>query len=678
MKRKLFTLAVLVVLIAAGCSEIEIEQQSLPLDTNSKTITVNVSSPETRTTIKDMDDRIAVNWKAGDAINLFVVQGGKVFEILNIALTPDPANHKKASFQFNLPGHADFDEAQSFDLYGTHGLEIDKRENGKIWVDIRPRAGTFEQQFDIPMMFKRENIQSDDVSNLTVKFEHLGFLQQVNLTNSSSETLSFHSAIFTIDGIENPDNWWVHLGKYATGNPENMNPPIYDLVGGAYSESDKTVPLISYFQMSSPLQLESNKPTTSLFWAVFKAKDSFEMRLSLLNGANQHTQSDEVISRNSPLATGRCYYVNARWTGNSIERANIRYVKLAANGDGSSWANASGDLKAMINASQPGDQVWVAAGQYPVDGLRMKEGVKIYGGFPDTDNPTWADRDWKENETILDGTDKNVVITNFTRAPDLPLTAAAVLDGFTIANANSAGMTNYSSSPTIANCTFTKNDQAGIFNDNSSPTIINCLFLENIGWGCRGINNFSSSPVITNCSFIFNGDGIENNMGSAPKITNCLFFRNSVINQSCSPTISNCTFVKRSRILNYSTSLIPSSPKIYNTIIIGIEGIENIGGNNHPEVKYSLIENFPDSNPDNGNLGYDNVTEEDLFTRVADSDDYDNSTGDYTLKENAIVIDRGSNALYNEVGDLTNDKDLGGNPRRSGTAIDLGAYERQQ
>ncbi|MCO6488828.1 MAG: hypothetical protein J5I98_10440, partial [Phaeodactylibacter sp.] len=41
--------------------------------------------------------------------------------------------------------------------------------------------------------------------------------------------------------------------------------------------------------------------------------------------------------------------------------ATIRYVKPGGSGtaDGSSWGNASGDLQAMINASGPGDQVWV-------------------------------------------------------------------------------------------------------------------------------------------------------------------------------------------------------------------------------------------------------------------------------------------------------------------------------
>ncbi len=48
----------------------------------------------------------------------------------------------------------------------------------------------------------------------------------------------------------------------------------------------------------------------------------------------------------------------------------IRYVVQGGAGtkDGSSWANASSDLQAMINFSAANDQVWVAKGTYYADG----------------------------------------------------------------------------------------------------------------------------------------------------------------------------------------------------------------------------------------------------------------------------------------------------------------------
>jgi hypothetical protein len=96
-----------------------------------------------------------------------------------------------------------------------------------------------------------------------------------------------------------------------------------------------------------------------------------------------------------------------------------RYVKPTASGsgDGASWANASSDLQAMINASAAGDSVWVAAGTYkptawptgcsgcidPRDyTFHVKDGVNLYGGFAGTETDL-SQRDIAANETILSG-----------------------------------------------------------------------------------------------------------------------------------------------------------------------------------------------------------------------------------------------------------------------------------
>src|SRR5690606_27911726 len=129
-----------------------------------------------------------------------------------------------------------------------------------------------------------------------------------------------------------------------------------------------------------------------------------------------------------------------------------------ATGNGSSWADASGNLQKMINDSSSGDEVWVAAGEYQPaskQSFSMKEGVKIYGGFPATANSGMDDRDWEENETILRGNGNSVIINN-----DNGLTEAAVLDGFTITGGNASkggGINNTGVSPTFRNLTIVGN-----------------------------------------------------------------------------------------------------------------------------------------------------------------------------------------------------------------------------
>lgn len=175
----------------------------------------------------------------------------------------------------------------------------------------------------------------------------------------------------------------------------------------------------------------------------------------------------------------------------------IRYVRPSAtgSGDGSSWADAAGDFQSMINASAEGDEVWVAAGTYTPatsTGYTMKEGVKIYGGFPATGAPAFSDRSWQTNTTVLRGyaplnnTTSQRVIDN----AGTGLTAAALLDGFTITGGilrglfeHGAGMYNINASPTVQNCIFTNNNAqgegGGVYNAGSSPTFINCTFSSN-------------------------------------------------------------------------------------------------------------------------------------------------------------------------------------------------------
>ncbi len=227
----------------------------------------------------------------------------------------------------------------------------------------------------------------------------------------------------------------------------------------------------------------------------------------------------------------------------------IRYVKQGGSGtgDGTSWADASADLQSQINA--PGvQQVWVAAGIYkPTTGsdqgasFAMKNGVAIYGGFPTTGNPTFADRGAVnpitgspssstlsgDIGTVGDNSDNSYhVISNGS------LNNTAVLDGFVITGGN-------------ANGSFPNNSGGAMYNNGSSgrtssPTLTNCSFQANSATLQGGAmynagGGGTSSPTLTNCAFQANsatqqGGAMynEGNSGgtSIPTLTNCSFLNN--------------------------------------------------------------------------------------------------------------------------------------------------------
>jgi len=100
--------------------------------------------------------------------------------------------------------------------------------------------------------------------------------------------------------------------------------------------------------------------------------------------------------------------------GGRAEHVDYRPVATGF-ADGSSWANASADLQAMINISPAGGEVWVAAGTYkptyhPVTGainpidrnntFVLLPNVNVYGGFAGTET-LLSQRNYAANATIL-------------------------------------------------------------------------------------------------------------------------------------------------------------------------------------------------------------------------------------------------------------------------------------
>ena len=264
-----------------------------------------------------------------------------------------------------------------------------------------------------------------------------------------------------------------------------------------------------------------------------------------------------------------------------------RYVKTGGTGDGTSWVTASGTLQAMIDAVEVsgGGTICVASGTYtPIDiiqpgtprsaAFQMKNGVAIYGGFPNTGSPSWIDRDWDTYKTILSGEIGNPGTTTdncyhvFHHPNGTNLNASAQLDGFTITGGNAngtgwqnsgGGMLNWESSPYVTNCVFKDNTAhwgGGMNNSFTSlPILTNCYFIGNHAYGSgAGIYNYNSSPTVTSCHFLENssdgnGGGIHNDFNSSANIINSAFIGNTahfdgggVFNWASSVTIDRCHF----------------------------------------------------------------------------------------------------------------------------------------
>lgn len=176
----------------------------------------------------------------------------------------------------------------------------------------------------------------------------------------------------------------------------------------------------------------------------------------------------------------------------SALHAEVRYVTVSGNGNGTSWENASGNIQAMVDScyAHGGGEVRVGAGTYIIEKeIAIKSGVDVLGAYPATGG---EERDLENNLTILDANNKPYTrILNASDKAESLLTAMSTWDGFVLQNATSGyGSAAFlSSGVVLKNCIIRNNNGASYgaimikknqgASDNIGAALINCLIVNN-------------------------------------------------------------------------------------------------------------------------------------------------------------------------------------------------------
>ncbi|MBE8726403.1 T9SS type A sorting domain-containing protein [Flavobacterium hungaricum] len=363
----------------------------------------------------------------------------------------------------------------------------------------------------------------------------------------------------------------------------------------------------------------------------------------------------------------------------------ILYVRKGAAGNGSSWANAAGELADALQEAAGNaaiKQIWAAGGTYypkyaadfaSTDGrdksFVLVKDVKLYGGFAGTETEL-AERNLglDANKTILSGdlgaaddyTDNSyhVVIAS----GDM---GSAALDGFTIMKGCSATGSETNRLAVNGN-NIMRIAGGGIILYSASPAVTNVIICGNQAIAGAGIYFYSSSTRMTNCLITGNNanvSGTGNGGGSfayssSPVFVNSVLAGNNAAGWGGAFVVSSSTFT------------------FYNSIIYG-------NGTSQPawiisgsySMQYSMLqgaaENTASHNP---------ASTDPLFINSIPYSLAPFTSGNYALAFNSPLINKGSNSLYSGLDSAS--RDLVGNPRVSDYAgsgiIDMGAYEFQE
>lgn len=217
------------------------------------------------------------------------------------------------------------------------------------------------------------------------------------------------------------------------------------------------------------------------------------------------------------------------------------FVKKGAQGNGSSWSQAFGDLQQALQIAKPGTEIWVAAGVYTPSqtGNRnasfvINDGITLLGGFVGHE-ATKQQRNWENNPSILSGnigdlnsSDDNSFNVVYTRN-----VRQVSVDGFIICSGNAV---NSNEKEQEGHRTSTG---AAWYNEASAGThavsIKNCTFQDNKSNYAAGIYNLATAGAvnaseIVDCKFIQNNAQVEG--GAVMNVGN---------NGTCKVKIEKCT-----------------------------------------------------------------------------------------------------------------------------------------
>lgn len=300
----------------------------------------------------------------------------------------------------------------------------------------------------------------------------------------------------------------------------------------------------------------------------------------------------------------------------------IHYVNSDANGanTGTSWQNAYTDLQSALQASNYGDDIWVAAGTYkPTQGddrnitFDLPVGVRLAGGFAGTES-LFGERDWESNVTVLSGDIGTLGVSEDNSYHVVRIyggDSLTVLDGCSIMH----GRTGIFNDPAPLYYGGGVLVWADALRPVSIPLIQHCRLEQNYAVSGGGIacvsqyDEYIAAPDVKNCLFIYNqgeylGGSFSKRGKCLPhrpfKIEDCEFRQNYCVQLGGALAISlatgevefkNCSFVSDTVLFEAGAIFLESQSNVRYVIdncVFSLNHALNGGGGAVSHLQYSI------------------------------------------------------------------------------------------
>lgn len=328
----------------------------------------------------------------------------------------------------------------------------------------------------------------------------------------------------------------------------------------------------------------------------------------------------------------------------------VIFVRANATGanNGTSWTNAYTSLLTALNNAQPNDVIWVSEGTYRPSindqsvSFQMKNGIRMYGGFPSTGSPTFAMRNWRNFPTILSGGNVSYQVVKGDG-----VSVAASLDGFIIQNGRA-----YGSPATLTN------RGGGVAVHNGNLNISNTVFRNNVGLVGGGLFLDGGTVRLFNTIFHNNVADVGGAAGGA------------IYKSQGTVEVLNSVFVKNSAVSGGAIFSSFGGTVVRNSIFW--DNTASSSGNNFagatPNVAFSCVQG--------GFAGTGNISVDPQFVNPV--------ANDFRLSPTSPCVDAGSAQFVPlDFTDMNGDGntqepapwDFDGNPRILSLDVDMGAFE---